>query len=199
MRQTIVIVGRDSAGTVLAVELLRRPPAQPTQIVLIERGAAMARGVAYAAHDTPYVLNVPAGRRDWWILRIRWIPAAFAREIDPEADAEDFMPRAMYGDYLGDVLDRAERAAPTHVTLTRLFGEVMSFSRVARGEKPLRANLAGRNAIAADRVCWPRAIRCWRCIRGRAAFCVIRLIFMIPGACRNRSERSIRCSSSAPA
>ena len=151
MGQTIVIVGAGFCGSVLTVQLLRRPPAQPTQIVLIERGAAIARGVAYAAHDTPYVLNVPAGRLSvdpgdpLHFLR-------FARQSIPEADAEDFMPRAMYGDYLGDVLDRAERAAPAHVTLTRLFGEVTSLSRLTGGEKPLRANLAARKAIAADRV-----------------------------------------------
>jgi uncharacterized NAD(P)/FAD-binding protein YdhS len=64
------------------------------------------------------------------------------------------------------VLDRAERAAPAHVTLTRLFGEVISLSRVTGGEKPLRANLAGRTAIAADRVVLatgnpPSAVHSW--------------------------------------
>src|SRR5580698_7083561 len=128
MRQTIVIVGAGFCGSVLAVQLLRRPPAKPTEIVLIERGPSMARGVAYAAHDTPYVLNVPAGRLSvdpedpLHFLR-------YARESMPEADAEDFMTRGMYGDYLGEVLDRAERAAPGHVTLTRLFGDVISLSR----------------------------------------------------------------------
>jgi uncharacterized NAD(P)/FAD-binding protein YdhS len=165
MRQTIVIVGAGFCGSVLAIQLLRRPPAQPTEIVLVERGAAIARGVAYAAHDIPYVLNVPAGRLSvdpedpLHFLR-------FARRSIPDADAEDFMPRAMYGDYLGDVLDRAERGAPAHVTLTRMFGEVTSLSRVSGAEKPLRVNLAGRHAIAADRVVLatgnpPSAVHSW--------------------------------------
>lgn len=62
MHQTIVIVGAGFCGSVLAAQLLRRPPADPTHIVLVERGTTIARGVAYAAHDVPYVLNVPAGR-----------------------------------------------------------------------------------------------------------------------------------------
>jgi uncharacterized NAD(P)/FAD-binding protein YdhS len=150
MRQTIVIVGAGFCGSVLAAQLLRRPPNRPTEIVLIERGTAIARGVAYASHDIPYVLNVPAGRLSvdpkdpLHFLR-------YARQSIPDADAEDFMSRSLYGDYLGDVLDQAERAAPSHVTLTRTFGEVI---RIARNpeDKPLRAHLAGRTSIAADRV-----------------------------------------------
>jgi uncharacterized NAD(P)/FAD-binding protein YdhS len=150
MRRTIVIVGAGFCGTVLAANLLRRPPPVSTHIVLIERGTAIGRGLAYAAHDAPYVLNVPAGRLSadsqdpLQFLR-------FARQLHPEADAEDFMPRALYGDYLQDVLDQAERAAPPHVEFTRMFGEVTSITRGA-ADNPLRANFADRDAIAADRV-----------------------------------------------
>jgi uncharacterized NAD(P)/FAD-binding protein YdhS len=150
MNQTIVIVGAGFCGSVLAANLLRRPPADPTQIVLIERGSAIGRGLAYAAHDVPYVLNVPAGRLSadsqdpLQFLR-------FARRLHPDADAEDFMPRALYGDYLQDVLDQAERAAPAHVALIRMFGEVCSITRGA-ADKPLSANFADRDSIAADRV-----------------------------------------------
>jgi uncharacterized NAD(P)/FAD-binding protein YdhS len=147
---TIVIVGAGFSGSVLAAHLLRRAPAAATEIILIERGAAIARGVAYAAHEVPYILNVPAGRlsadaRDpLQFLR-------FARQVYPEADAEEFMPRTLYGDYLQDVLDQAERAAPAHVRLTRLFGEVTGITHAA-GDKPLLAHLAHRDAIPADEV-----------------------------------------------
>ena len=62
MPRTLVIVGAGFCGTVLAARLLRRPPSDATEIVLIERGTSIGRGVAYAGHDVPYVLNVPAGR-----------------------------------------------------------------------------------------------------------------------------------------
>jgi uncharacterized NAD(P)/FAD-binding protein YdhS len=149
MRQTIVIVGAGFCGSVLAAALLRRPPAVGTDVVLIERGPAIARGVAYAAHDVPYVLNVPAGRLSvdsqdpLQFLR-------FARQSHPDADAEDFMPRALYGDYLIEVLDRAERGAPAHVSLTRVFGEVTGVAPGA-GDS-LLVSIAGREPMAAHRV-----------------------------------------------
>jgi uncharacterized NAD(P)/FAD-binding protein YdhS len=150
MPQTIVIVGAGFCGSVLASNLLRRPPADDTDIVLIERGTAIARGVAYASHDVPYILNVPAGRLSvdpqdpLEFLR-------FVRQSHPDADAEDFMPRALYGEYLQDTLDRAERSAPAGVRLRRQFGEVTRISR-ASGDRPLLVHVDGRESIAAHRV-----------------------------------------------
>ena len=46
MLKTIVIVGGGFSGTVLAANLLRRPPVDPTEIVLVERGVAIGRGAA---------------------------------------------------------------------------------------------------------------------------------------------------------
>src|SRR6202050_5710900 len=98
MRNTLAIVGAGFCGTVLAANLLRRPPSGATDIVLIDRGNAMGRGVAYADREFPYLLNVPAARlsadsRD---------PAQFLRFAQlraPHAGGEDFLPRALYGDY----------------------------------------------------------------------------------------------------
>jgi uncharacterized NAD(P)/FAD-binding protein YdhS len=150
MRKAIVIVGGGFSGTVLAANLLHRPPADPTDIVLIERGTAIGRGLAYAAHDFPYLLNVPAGRLSaasedpLQFLR-------FARQSLPDADPEDFLPRTLYGDYVQDALLQAERSAPPHVRLTREFGDVQSIVRRG-GEKPLGAVIADREEIPADRI-----------------------------------------------
>jgi uncharacterized NAD(P)/FAD-binding protein YdhS len=150
MRKSIVIVGGGFCGTVLAANLLRRPPADPTDIVLIERSTVMGRGLAYTAHDFPYLLNVPAGRLSaasedsLQFLR-------FARQSLPEADAEDFLPRALYGDYLQDALLQAERSAPSHVRLNRVFDEVRCIVRRG-GEKPLLAVISNREGIPADRI-----------------------------------------------
>jgi uncharacterized NAD(P)/FAD-binding protein YdhS len=149
MRNTIVVVGAGFCGTVLAANLLRRPPCGATDIVLVERGAAMGRGAAYAVRDFPYLLNVPAARLSadsgdaLQFLR-------FARRRVPDADGEDFLPRAMYGDYLQEMLLQAERAAPAHVRLLRIFGEVR---RIApRGGRPFMVEFAAREPMAADRV-----------------------------------------------
>ncbi len=149
MRNTIVIVGAGFCGTVLATNLLRRPPSAVTDIVLAERASEMGRGAAYAVRDHPYLLNVPAGRvsadsRDPpQFLR-------FARRRAPDVDGEDFLPRALYGDYLQDTLLQAERAAPAHVRLLRMGGEVRRI--VPRGGRPLLVEFAEREPLAADRV-----------------------------------------------
>src|SRR5580698_11365598 len=150
MHQTIVIVGGGFCGSVRAANMLRRPPLGSTEIVLIERGTSIGRGVAYASHDVPYVLNVPAGRLSvqpgdpLHFLR-------YVRQSHPDADTEDFMPRSMYGSYLQEVLDEAERAAPAGVVLKRVFGEVTGIER-AVGDKPLLVRVAGRTPVGADRV-----------------------------------------------
>src|SRR6202453_2676242 len=148
MHQTIVIVGAGFCGSVLATNLLRSPGRR--DIVLIERGTSIGRGVAYASHEVPYVLNVPAGRlsvqRDDPLHFLRYV-----RQFRPDADAEDFMPRSMYGDYLQEVLDEAERAAPSGVVLKRVFGEVTGIER-AVGDKPLLVRVPGREPLGAARV-----------------------------------------------
>src|SRR5450755_4385218 len=129
MPNAIVIVGAGFCGTVLAANLLRKPPTGASHIVLVERGPAMGRGVAYAAREFPYLLNVPAARlsadsRDpLQFLR-------FAQARLPNVDGEDFLPRALYGDYLQDMLCRAEREAPAHMRLVRVFGEVTGIQRL---------------------------------------------------------------------
>jgi uncharacterized NAD(P)/FAD-binding protein YdhS len=74
--------------------------------------------------------------------------------VYPEADAEDFVPRSLYGDYLQEVLDQAERSA-RHLTLHRVFAEVTAITRsppLDAMDKPLVATLADGSSIPADRV-----------------------------------------------
>jgi uncharacterized NAD(P)/FAD-binding protein YdhS len=148
MRKTFVIVGAGFSGTVLAANLLRRPPAGGADIVLIERSQVMGRGVAYAAHDFPYLLNVPAGRssadsRD----PLQFLH--FAQGRLPNVDREDFLPRALYGDYLQDLLLRAEREAPSHARLIRVLGEVTGIAAPTDGTT-LAAEFADRAPILGD-------------------------------------------------
>lgn len=148
MRKTLVIVGAGFSGTVLTANLLRRPPAHGADIVLIERSGVMGRGVAYAARDFPYLLNVPAAR----LSADSGDPLQFLRYAQarlPNVGGEDFLPRALYGDYLQDVLCSAEREAPANVRLVRVFGEVTGILRLA-GAAPLAAQLPDRAPIAAD-------------------------------------------------
>jgi uncharacterized NAD(P)/FAD-binding protein YdhS len=149
MRHTVVIVGGGFSGAVLAIDLLRRPLSEPTDLILMERNAELGRGVAYAQRDFPYLLNVAAGR-----LSID--PSdpqgflQFARRYDSAAEAGDFLPRAWYGDYLEDSLRRAESLAPAQIRLQRVHTEV----RDIEADKTMRLRVlsAGHPPILADRV-----------------------------------------------
>jgi uncharacterized NAD(P)/FAD-binding protein YdhS len=120
----IAIVGAGFCGTVTAINLLQQAHAEPLRILLIDRERP-ARGTAYADHPASYLLNVPAGRMSasssdaLEFLR-------FAQRTMPDVTAEDFLPRARYGEYLEEKLSLAERAAASHVRLERVRGGVRS-------------------------------------------------------------------------
>jgi uncharacterized NAD(P)/FAD-binding protein YdhS len=149
MRYTVVIVGGGFSGTVLAVNLLRRPPSVPTNIILIERGTRMGRGVAYAQREFPYLLNVAAAR-----LSVDPNDSLdfvqFARRHVPEAAAADFLPRALYGEYLEYSLHRAEVGASPQLRLQRVHADVQSIE--AADVQRLRVLLPQQVPILADRV-----------------------------------------------
>jgi uncharacterized NAD(P)/FAD-binding protein YdhS len=147
--RTIAIVGGGFSGTVVAANLLRRPPPGPTRIVLIERTGEVGRGVAYAQRGFPYLLNVPAARMSASSIE----PQQFLRYVQrriPNATGEDFLPRALYGEYLQEVLLAAQLTSPRNVAFEQWHGEVASVRRIER-HLPLQIELAdGRRATADD-------------------------------------------------
>jgi len=149
MSNRIAVVGAGFCGTVMAANLLRRPPPNVTEIVLIERSSVMGRGMAYAVHDFPYLLNVPAGRlsADSQDPLQFW---RFAQRTMPDSDPEDFLPRRLYGDYLQEFLSKAEQESSRRVSLSRLFGEVTGIAG-GEGNEPLTLSFAGREPIQAQR------------------------------------------------
>jgi uncharacterized NAD(P)/FAD-binding protein YdhS len=147
-QRTIVIVGAGFSGTLVAVNLLRSQHWAATQIVLIEKGTKVARGKAYADREHPYLLNVPAGR-------MSADPSSpldflsFAQQRIPDATAEDFLPRALYGQYLEATLLDAEVSSAPHVQFDRLHGEVCSLEPKHPG---YRLELADGRTLETDDV-----------------------------------------------
>ena len=148
--RTIVIVGGGFCGTVLAANLLRRPPPGPTRLVLIERDGAVGRGVAYADRGFPYLLNVPASRMSANSAAPNEFLEFVQRRI-PNASGEDFMPRALYGEYLQEFLMAAQLSAPSNVRLDVLHGEVTNVRRLER-HLPLQIELRDGRKLTADDV-----------------------------------------------
>jgi uncharacterized NAD(P)/FAD-binding protein YdhS len=147
MTGPIVIIGGGFCGTVLAANLLRRPPPELRELVLVERSARMGRGIAYAVREYPFLLNVPASRLSADSSDpLQFL--AYARRINPHAGPEDFLPRAWYGDYLEDALARAERAAPASLGFRRVHAEAQRVRRDGAGR--WLVEVAGREPLIAE-------------------------------------------------
>ncbi len=143
---TIAIIGGGFCGTVLAANLLRRPPPAATRILLFERGPRIGCGLAYAPGSYPFQLNVPAGR----MSASSYEPAHlldYVRRSQPHVDADTYLAREFYGKYLCDFLQAAELTAPLHVKLERIHGEVRAL-RPQRLHGPIQLQLTDQAWLA---------------------------------------------------
>ena len=104
----IAIVGAGFSGSLFAINLVRH---DGPDALLIERGDAFGRGVAYSTGNADHLLNVRAAN----MSALPDAPADFADWLaarDPRAGPAAFVPRATYGAYLAALLDEtAQRAA----------------------------------------------------------------------------------------
>jgi len=104
----VVIVGGGFSGTMLAAELARRG----VSAVLIEGSGRAGRGTAFSTSEEAHLLNVPAGRMGAWADK----PEDFAHAIAEEGfNADDFVPRRRYGEYLRKILDTVEASGKATV------------------------------------------------------------------------------------
>jgi len=147
--RTIAIVGAGFSGTAVAVNLLRLPQAEPMRVVLIERSPHTG-GTAYGPTHSPYLLNVPAGRMSASSLEPLGF-LDFARRTHSVAKEHDFLPRALYGQYLEASLRGAARAAPPEVRLERLRAEVIAIDRPRRASS-VQLHLGSGWRVSADYV-----------------------------------------------
>ena len=101
--RTIAVIGAGASGTLTAVHLLRHAGAG-VRVLLIDR-SGHGRGVAYSTSDPLHLLNVRASRMSAFDDDpddlLRWCGD---RGID--AGPEDYLPRALFGDYLQALLVR---------------------------------------------------------------------------------------------
>jgi uncharacterized NAD(P)/FAD-binding protein YdhS len=148
IQRRIAIVGAGFSGTATAIQLLRHARARPLEITLIERGPDFGRGVAYAKRAFPYLLNVPAAR----MAATTDDPDAFlrfAQRRDSNVAGQDFLPRALYGDYLQELLDGAAHRPPGGTQVRRAQGEAVAVS-IAEKSAPVVVTLADSTQLGAD-------------------------------------------------
>jgi uncharacterized NAD(P)/FAD-binding protein YdhS/flavin reductase (DIM6/NTAB) family NADH-FMN oxidoreductase RutF len=146
---TVAIVGGGFAGAMTAVGLLRRRHPTGLRISLVERRAAVGRGLAYSTPLLAHRLNVPTGMMsalpDEPDHFLRW-----ARHRDPSVGSESFVPRFLFGDYLEETLAQAEREAGPGVELERIAGGATEIATEDLPRRGVRVSLADGGEVRAD-------------------------------------------------
>ncbi|WBO23716.1 FAD/NAD(P)-binding protein [Sphingomonas abietis] len=98
----VAIVGGGFTGTLLAINILRHGG---PSVTIIERRPQTGRGAAYSTIHPEHLLNVRAGN----MSALPDDPDHFVRWLDARAlqPSSGFVPRRIYGDYLGELLAEA--------------------------------------------------------------------------------------------
>ncbi|WP_419815901.1 FAD/NAD(P)-binding protein [Glacieibacterium sp.] len=112
--KTVAIVGAGFSGSLLAINILRHAGPEAT---LIERRPVFGRGTAYTAPHPSHLLNVRAGNMSALSDR----PQHFAEWCTARGlgGGGDFAQRKMYGEYLGELLERSNARAGERLHLVR--------------------------------------------------------------------------------
>jgi uncharacterized NAD(P)/FAD-binding protein YdhS len=145
----VVIVGGGASGTLAALHLTRRAAAAgvPLQLDIIEPDQ-LGRGVAYSTGNHGHRLNVPAAGMSALPEApghfVQWLRYAYRADFP----AGGFAPRAVFGSYLADTLDRQFQAAPG-VAWTQHRTRAVDVSR--HGDA-VTVTLADGQVLAADAV-----------------------------------------------
>lgn len=152
--RSVVIVGGGLSGTLVAAHLLRRAP-EGTHLVLVERHPPAGRGVAYGTECPDHLLNVPAARMGAWPDDpehfLRWLRERVGRPGYPEqVEPGDFVPRHIYGDYIGEIFAQARYGAAPGVRFESVAGEAVDIEELSGGGG--RVVLADGRSFAAQRV-----------------------------------------------
>ncbi len=145
----VAIVGGGFSGVAVAYHLLRQATPQALRIDIVEPRAGLGAGVAYAARDYPYPLNVAAGQMSLDVSK----PDDFLDYLSAQgihASPSDYLPRQVYGEYLRSRLEAAQAAAPSHVHCTHHQARALQLRRAADGRWDLW--LEDGTALRADDV-----------------------------------------------
>jgi len=143
---TVAIVGGGAAGLLSATHLLRNAHG-PMDIVLIEADEPLRGGVAYSTDNLHHLLNAPAGEMSAHSDRpmdlVDW-----ARARGMNAQCADFLPRAIYREYLVDTFTAARRGAGALRSVSWIHDEAVA---VRAQPRPRHRTRTARSIEATDR------------------------------------------------
>jgi uncharacterized NAD(P)/FAD-binding protein YdhS len=142
----VAIVGGGCSGLLVAVQLFRN--GFRDRVTIIEPRERLGAGLAYSTSFDQHLLNVPAGKMSALAQQpahfLEWLRARHS----PDASADSFAPRKMYGEYLEDLLQETIRTVPgSHFSHIR--AEAISGGAHANGA---RLALSDGTTVYAERV-----------------------------------------------
>ena len=128
---TFAIIGAGFSGTLTAIHLARlcakgSDGGKGTRIILLDRSGRFGPGLAYSTDSPVHYLNVPAGNMSafedepghflaWAQAHQAARPGAFPTPTPPPTQpivTGSFVPRGVYGEYLSELLETAQREQP---------------------------------------------------------------------------------------
>jgi uncharacterized NAD(P)/FAD-binding protein YdhS len=145
-RPVIAIIGGGFSGAMMAVQLLRTARG-PIDLMLIENGPLLGRGVAYATAFDGHLLNVRADGMSAYPdvpdHFVKWAQQNYSSSVK----ADDFLPRRVYGQYVVAQLQDTSASHPGQLQWIR--DEAVS---LARAGDITRVGLKSGNQVVAHKV-----------------------------------------------
>lgn len=121
----LVIVGGGFTGAVLAIHVTRRAT-RPLDIVILEPGDELGRGVAYGTTDLSHRMNVPIERMDIGGNEAGTVTSWFKENgLLPDPDSDDgsgrhYVQRFSFGTYINEMLHRTVSETGGRVSLRHI-------------------------------------------------------------------------------
>lgn len=127
---SVLIVGGGLSGVLTAINLMRSSTGQNTSITLLNTTPSFGRGLAYSCSNDTLLLNVPAGNMSAFPDQpLHFVE--FCRRTSPSIQADSFVSRRLYGQYLEYSLLQEMAEQPNRLHL--LVGEAQELHTLPDG------------------------------------------------------------------
>lgn len=152
---TVLIIGGGFSGSLTAVQLIKQTEI-PVNIILVNNGYPLPKGVAYSTESDVHLLNVRSAR----MSALPQEPMHFRRWLENQPDsaqyvqpgetlAEAFMPRRLYGQYLSEIVADCRKNLPEGVTFEIRNNEIVAIEQEGNY---YQAETATGEIIAANKI-----------------------------------------------
>ena len=143
---SIAIIGGGFTGAALAAQLMRNSGGK-ISVAIIEKGTQLGRGVAYGTACVDHLLNVRARNMSAYPDDPGHFLTWAQDNYEPRANADDYLPRQVYGRYVASLLQQEIELHPSQ--LEHFKDEAVSIARVGnKAEVRLRSG----KILLADKV-----------------------------------------------